>query len=113
MRNGSVTPKTLNDLFGPHDTCEIVNLITGQVVRRLRRSGDLITVDALSITVIVAGDTRIIYEPWEMDRGSLLFDAPPFYLSAKLCTELDYVQYPDGSVADVLPHPDEIARLSA
>jgi len=90
-----------------HGAAEIICPIRWEVVRRLTLLSDgRVGVDALTDSVIVPLSTPITYEPWVFDRGSLMFAVPPEVVpggQAKLCTEADIVQYPDGSEYLVMP----------
>lgn len=88
---------TIRHLMNGASSVEIVCRIKGTVVRRLTSDGNDVIVDAITEQVTVPLDTRIVYEPWFMDRGSLLFNG------MKLCTEGDIVRFPDGSVEEALP----------
>jgi hypothetical protein len=93
------------DLMHGHASAEIINPRNGQVVRRLTvRASGVVHVDAFSETVDVDPDTAIVYEPWFMDRGSLLFNTGTL-VDAKICTELDIIQFPDGTQFEVVPKP--------
>lgn len=98
------TTKTLRDIMAGHQTAEILNLFNGQVVRRLTVKGDVVGIDFLTETVDFPLDTAVLYQPWTMDRGSMLIECsltPDGY--AKLCTELDPIRFPDGTQREVLP----------
>ena len=47
-------------------------------------------------------ETTLWYEPWFMDRGSLLFSCPESG-RAKICTEADVIRFPDGVEDSVMP----------
>lgn len=84
------------NLMGSNRHANIVCLYKGTVVRRLSVVGDSIEIDAITETVKVPLDTEITYEPWFMDRGSLLFALPSGRVG-KLCTEGDMVYFGDGT----------------
>lgn len=84
------TGRTIRDLLDGATRAEIVNLCGGNVVRVLRTLDEYVAIDAGGDSVTVPLDTVLIYEPWLMDRGSVLFDSPRGRL--KLCTELDILR---------------------
>lgn len=96
---------TLRELF-ENRSGRIRCLYKGHTVRTLVFQGDLVDIDT-SIraedgtlldqgpTVGVSADTVLTFEPWTMDRGSVLFMYGK--LEAKLCTEGDYIDFDDGS----------------
>lgn len=92
------------DLLAGHSSCEIVNPLKGNVVRKLSLvdGNRQVAVDAISAVVTVDLMCEVRFEPWVLDRGNLLFTCEG-YPSAKLCTEDDVVRYPDGSEALVRP----------
>lgn len=95
--------KSFEDLMSGHQSAEILNLLNGEVVRRLVVKGPDVEVDAMvpeKVTVPLA--TEIVYEPWVLDRGNLLFSCPE-YPRAKICTEWDIVRYPDGTEQRIEP----------
>ena len=103
-----------SDLMRGNLTAEILCYRKGTVVRRLTVNGDTVTVNALTQTTDVPLTTPITYEPWWMDRGSMLFLLPatssivrgestPF---GKLCTEGDSIRFPDGQEFGVYPVED-------
>lgn len=94
--------QSFKDLMNGHNQAEIVNLIGDNVVRRLKVQDNQVEIDAITITLTVPLDTPITYEPWCFDRGSMLFSVPEFP-TAKICTELDIVRYPDGTEASIEP----------
>ena len=89
---------TIKDLMSGRTSAEIICRHKGGVVRRLTCDGDSVTVDAITEKVTVPLDTPIVYEPWFMDRGNMLFNG-----DMKLCTEADLIRFPDGSAHLVLP----------
>ncbi len=91
----------IGDLLRLSDTAEIVNLIGGNVVRKLRRiDGETVELDALGGPVLrFASETPVEYVPWVFDRGSLLIEVPTDISpdgKGKLCTEFDLLRLPDG-----------------
>lgn len=96
---------SFEDLMQGHDQARIKCLMSGVVVRTLTLI-DLIEAGLTKVVKIefpgglpnaehiVPLDTKIVYEPWAMDRGSLLFgDNKQF----KICTEGDIVHFPGDS----------------
>ena len=97
---------TFASLMNGHTSAEIRCPFRGEVVRRLTVKGDMVEVDAMTIKVDVRLETIITYEPWCMDRGSLLFYSPnlPQHVPvAKLCTELDVIKFEDGTERTIEP----------
>ena len=93
-------PKTLGDLLGSCNTTQIRCLYKDTVVRTLHRRGANVVIESEghpSLTMPLA--TPLFYEPWCMDRGSILFEVEDEALGgvAKICTELDIVVFPNGS----------------
>ena len=87
--------RTFADLMAGHETAEILCAVHGEVVRRLRVAGGHVEVTPLEgPSITVPSWTPITYEPWFMDRGSMLFQAEGG--QAKICTEGDLVRFPDG-----------------
>lgn len=90
----NVRVRTLEDVMGGHDRAEIVCLLKGTVVRRLKRTPAGIEIDpGEGEPVTLPANAPVRYEAWFMDRGSLLIDIPGFG-EGKLCTEEDRVTYP-------------------
>lgn len=86
---------TFKDLMGGHPFAEIACAYTGMVVRRLVVIDDRVDIDALTEQVGVALDTEIRFEPWFMDRGSLVFRLE--LGTGKLCTDGDVIRFDDGT----------------
>ena len=94
------------DVMGGYDSAEIICAMKGTVVRTLTKVTDGERPFNTTIhmacpngdAVDVEPETPLVYEPWFMDRGSILFNG-----SLKLCTELDRVRYPDGTEATISP----------
>lgn len=84
------TDKTIRDLLDGALDAEIVNPLGGNVVRVLHVLDEYVSIDAGGDKITVPLDTPLIYEPWFMDRGSILFDSNRGRL--KLCTELDILR---------------------
>ena len=96
------------DLMQGYSYAEIINLLHGNVVRKLSVVGNQVQVDALEPPILILPlNTPIIYEPWFMDRGSLLFNSPELPGRGKICTELDIIRFPDGIEATI--HPGNIS----
>lgn len=89
---------TFRSLLNGNHRAEIVCPFKKKVVRKLATFfNDMVAIDGLEGPVaLVSLDTPISYEPWFMDRGSLLFNDPKLG-TLKLCTESDLIRYPDGS----------------
>lgn len=92
---------TFNDLFKDSNHIEIVNILRGNVVRELTKKDSKVTIDPKTgnpgdiIEVDVSDE--LLYEPWLMDRGSIVFQtqhAPPGLKGQllKLATEGDIVR---------------------
>lgn len=93
------TDMTIRDLLDGAAHAEILNLHGGNVVRVLQVLDEYVSIDAGGDKITVPLDTVLIYEPWLMDRGSILFDSNRGRL--KLCTELDLLRVagrPDMSI---------------
>lgn len=99
--------KTFGDLFRNTTarTAEIRCLYSGQTVRRLTRGQGWTVVDAMSGPVLIVPDsTPIAYEPWLMDRGSLLFRHGSMEgQNLKLCGEGDSIVFGDGTEETIDP----------
>jgi hypothetical protein len=97
-----IIANNFRDLMNGHASAEIINLYGGNVVRKLTVNGDRVTIDALVPPVVSVNlETEIVYQPWFMDRGSLLFKCSGIPELAKICTEFDEIRYPDGSVYEI------------
>jgi|TARA_Y100000034_G_scaffold116048_1_gene153875 hypothetical protein len=94
---------TFNDFLGEHPTSEILCAMKREVVRRFRRMPDgSVELDALSDKIVVPADTVVMYEPWCMDRGSLVWiDGERGTLKA--CTEFDVLRFPNGDENSIQP----------
>ena len=101
----SLSIRNFRDLMGDAKVASIKNLLDGEVVRKLMVEGENVVVDALIDKVVVPLDTVVIYDPWFMDRGSLLFAMPGGELG-KICTERD-VLVRDNSMAEFSIVPAE------
>ncbi len=99
--------ETLDAVLGSHDTAEVLSvLLDGDVIRRLRRDGDNIAIDACDgrgECLVLPASTPLRYAPWPAWRGSAMFraelDGVQQWLN--LATELDPIHYPDGTKATV------------
>jgi hypothetical protein len=91
---------TVGEVLGKYNSCELKCPMRGTVVRKLTRLTDGIEIDYFSGKVVVPAHTPLIFEPWVMDRGSMLFDLPDMP-RAKFCTEFDVIVYPDGTSVPV------------
>lgn len=101
MRNIRPTKQTLATLMQGHATAEVVCPIKGTVVRRLTVVGDQLEIDAITAAITLPLSATVYYEPWTMDRGSMLLEQPVGDISVKLCTEFDIIRFPDGSETEV------------
>ena len=86
----------VRDLFDGHDGAEIICVVTGKVVRQLALIGDTLELKAGADQCAIAVDTELRYEPWFMDRGSVLV-ASLECGTIKLCTEGDIIRFEDGT----------------
>jgi hypothetical protein len=98
---------TFEDLMHGYAYAEIYSRGFGHaLVRRLSVAAGKVQIDALIPPIIsVSLNTEITYEPWFMDRGSLLFEHPELPKGGKICTELDEIRFPDGKRYEIL-HKD-------
>lgn len=88
--------KSFKDVMAGRNYAEILCAVKGTVVRKLTLKDGVVRLDAITASIDVPVDTEVVFAPWCMDRGSLLFNG-----NLKLCTELDKVRYPDGLVDTV------------
>lgn len=67
----------MRDIFKESDHLILTNA-HGDVVREIRLDGDKVWIDPKggSQPITVDADTDLFYEPWFMDQGSILFQAP-------------------------------------
>lgn len=70
--------------------------MTGKVVRQLALIGDTLELKAGTDQCAITVDTELRYEPWFMDRGSVLA-ASLEYDTIKLCTEGGIIRFEDGT----------------
>ncbi len=92
--------QTLRDIMQNRLGAQIVCAVTGKVVRYLAVIGDrcdLKTADGDQFGLSL--DAAIRYEPWFMDRGSVLVESE--HGTIKLCTEFDVIRYDDGTAETV------------
>jgi hypothetical protein len=101
------------ELMSGETHAEIYCLYSGNLVRRLTVTPDRrsVEIDAMmGEHLVVPIDTPIRFEPWVLDRGSMLFpapaDAPEQYRGAdlKICGEGDPITYASGERATVEPN---------
>jgi hypothetical protein len=95
-----LTVKTFADLMHGQKKAEIYCLMTGDLVRKLTVAGVEVEIEPVSgPRITVQLKTEITFEPWFMDRGSLLFQycEEDESKKGKICTELDIIRFPDGS----------------
>ena len=96
----ALTVQSFRDLM-QHGDCTIACLYSGQVVRTLTVEGEnchLVAGDGTELDIPL--DTPIAYEPWCMDRGSMIFTLDGRQL--KVCTEADILTA-DGQQYSVQP----------
>ena len=72
----------------------------GETVRHITVVGDDAHILAGNDAIKVSLDTVLKYEPWFMDRGSILFEHPDLG-TLKFCTELDILRLPDGTESQI------------
>lgn len=100
--------KSFADLMCGFEKAEIKCLHTGKVVRKLEVPGGLaggtVRIETTDPTIEVALETPIKYEPWFMDRGSLVFTLNGRLL--KIATEADIIEFEGGDSASILPAAD-------
>ena len=88
---------TLRELLAKSLSAKISCAVTGDVVRQLTLSGPHVHLRAGDGTqVLIDADETLHYEPWFMDRGSVLVTSCNHGL-IKLCTEFDLVTLDDGT----------------
>jgi len=106
--------KSFADLMAGHAKAEILCAVKKTVVRRLKVvDGQSVRIDSMSGPMIVIPlSTEIRYEPWFMDRGSLLFSCEEMP-EAKICTEFDLVRFPDGTEWPIHPDVDHLTPNSS
>jgi len=91
------------DLMPGQPTAEIWCPYQNVRVRQLRAAAEHIEIipEDGSGPIKVKAQDRIFFEPWFMDRGSLLFQHDLGLL--KLCTEGDTIKYPQGNSLVLAP----------
>lgn len=95
--------RTFADLMAGRGRAEICCLYTRKVVRVLTVVDGQVHVDFTNgESTDIPLETTIWYEPWFMDRGSLLFSCREAS-QAKICTEADVIRFPDGAEDSITP----------
>jgi hypothetical protein len=95
---------TLGGLMQGHGKAQIICLMKREVVRTLEVKGDDLLITSPPDSLLFSLNQRIFYDPWMMDRGSLLIQCKHMPDGmAKLCTEADIIRYEDGSEFSILP----------
>ncbi|MCR9292045.1 MAG: hypothetical protein NXI32_04950 [bacterium] len=86
-----------------HGPAVILNLFDKQIVRTLTKleDGQVYLLAGDGTKMILEGDTPIRFQPWVMDRGSLLFEVGGHEL--KICTESDILRTEDGRYFSIEP----------
>lgn len=93
---------TLRQLLNERLGARIYCLVRGAQVRTLVLNGDYVDLRAGDGTeVAIRADELLAYEPWFMDRGSVLVKSCDAGV-IKLCTEGDRVVLEDGTETSVL-----------
>lgn len=91
---------TIRQFMQGADSLDILCAVRGEIVRRLtrvERNGEVfVRIDAFSQVVAIPADTKLSYQAWVLDRGSILFPLPGGNGEGKLCTEFDILRFPDG-----------------
>jgi hypothetical protein len=83
--------KNFQDLMNGQTKAKIICPIKQQVVITLTRQGDNVNLDSPPENITIPLNTEIRYEPWMMDRGSLLFKHQGKIL--KIATEFDIIEF--------------------
>lgn len=96
--------KTFADLIS-RGNGSIACLYTGNVVRQLtlQDNGIVHVVAGDGTSFDIPSDTPILYQPWVMDRGNLLFEIPEVYGQLKICGEADILTTEDGERYSIVP----------
>jgi hypothetical protein len=95
--------RTFADLMAGRRRAEIYCLYTQKLVRILTLVDGQVHVDFTNgESTDIPLETPIWYEPWFMDRGSMLFSCRES-AQAKICTEADVIRFPDGVEDRVMP----------
>lgn len=92
---------SIRDLFTGHDGAEIRCLYTGNLVRKLALTGDVLDLDAITDQCAVSASAELRYEAWFMDRGSIVVPSLD-HGGVKLCTEGDFICFEDGTRAQII-----------
>jgi hypothetical protein len=96
------------DLLNGHTSAELRCLYTGSLVRKfvLSDSGDIFLDPTEGPGLYVPASTPVYYEPWVMDRGSILFRHKQYGDTLlKLCGKGDPIRFEDGTEDLVEPDP--------
>lgn len=93
--------RKIGDVLRHHHSAEIRCMYTNNIARKLSRDqNNNVVLDSLvGEPIALHPDTPIIFEPWVMDRGSILFefkDDDGVIHLYKLCGEFDHIQFEDG-----------------
>jgi hypothetical protein len=99
---------SFRDLMGGYESAQIKCLMQRRTVRTLQvkmvGDNEVVEIDpnipgdrTYHDLMTVSLDTIISYQPWDMDRGSLIFGG------YKICTELDTILYPDDVELSIQP----------
>jgi hypothetical protein len=106
----NISVGSFRDLMNNNSHAEIRCQRYGVVVRRLSVMEDMVHIDPMvgpatigRLIIKTHLDTPITYEPWFLDRGNLCFSHPDFPGGAKICTELDTIQYGDSDLYTIYP----------
>lgn len=103
---------TLRQLLNERLAATVRCLVTGNQVRMLVLSGDYVDLRAGDGTeVAICADEPLVYEPWFMDRGSILIKSCDAGI-IKLCTEGDRVVLDDDTETSVSWDGAELRRAS-
>lgn len=88
------------DVMAGRESAEILCRYKKVVVRTLTIVGDVVhMVTPNGDNVDIPLEEPVVYKPWFMDRGNMLVLGEKI----KLCTEADYIRYPDGEQDDLIP----------
>lgn len=103
---------TLRELLGNSLCAQISCAVTGNVVRNLTLAGPYVDLRcADGSRALIPADEALVYEPWFMDRGSVLVKSESHGV-IKLCTEFDRVKLEDGAIC-TLEYAADAQRLEA
>lgn len=120
MTQQAIKVSSFKDLMSGYEQAQIKCLIHGTTVRTLtkKRLGaelqeavEIDSDDGHPLTVPI--DIPICYEPWDFDRGNMLFHpeskslastrTSDAVIASKICTEGDVIVYPDGTEYSIQP----------